>query len=58
MTATLITCITTVSAISLSDDYSLSDVVENLREVGSWINSWLPKNCVVRALFYGASKLM
>ena len=58
MTAPLVTCITTVSAITLSEDFSLGDVVENVKELGSWINSWLPKNIVVRTMFYGASKLM
>ncbi|KAL5261604.1 hypothetical protein ACHWQZ_G007335 [Mnemiopsis leidyi] len=58
MTATLVTCITTVSAITLSEDFSLNDLLENFKELGNVLDSWLPKNCIVRALFCGATTLV
>ena len=51
-----ITTITTISAITLSDEFSLHDMIENFRELGGWINSWLPRNLIIRSLFYGAGK--
>ena len=51
-----LTTMTTISAITLSDDFSLHDLLDNVRELGCLINSWLPKNLLIRSLFYGAGK--
>lgn len=57
MSATILSGLTAVTTITLFEDYSLVDIIEDVKKAIGWLNSLLPDNKLVKVFVYSTGSL-